>query len=453
MTINIPDYVRQVMTLVKTKTDEVYLVGGCVRDSLLGRTIKDYDLTTDLKPDELQKLFNENNLKTINTNGEKHGTISVLVDGQIVEVTTFRQDGQSKDHRRPDAVTFTTSLEEDLRRRDLTINALAYNDEKGLVDLVGGLKDLEDKVIRTVGDPFERFEEDYLRILRALRFASKLKFDIEKDTAEAINKKAIFLKNISGERKREELKEILISKNVKEILLKYKDVFAILIPELKETMGFIQNNKYHIHQDVYEHIVNVVHISPADYIIRLSALLHDIGKPQTYSEEIIDNKINGHFYGHALISKEISLKILSNLKFSKKEIEDISFLIEYHDYDFIETKKSVKKLLLKMKNKSNEEKLVLLKRLLSLRLADRLDHQNLKLPVVNLDNIFEIARTIIAENEALKITDLAIDGYDLINVGFKGREIGEMLKHIFEMVIFGDLKNEKNTLLSYIKNN
>ena len=448
--IKIPSYIKKLANILLQKTEEVYLVGGCVRDSILKLPIKDYDLTTILEPKELKELFYENNLEVINNNGEKHGTISVVIDNNVVEITTFREDINSLDHRHPEKVVYTKSIETDLKRRDLTINALAYKiSENRLIDLVGGYQDIINKRIRTVGDPSKRFDEDYLRILRALRFSSKLGFKIEEETSKAIHNQFENLKYISMERIQSELKGILLGNNVLSILLEYPDVIGFIIPPLKKCQGFMQNNKWHKHQDIYEHIAHVVSLTKPDMITRMSALLHDIGKPLTYSQEIVDGKVNGHFYGHAEYSRLLAVDVLTNLKFSNKETEQILFLIGNHDYTFVESAKAVKKLLLKIPNMDFD----LLLKLLDLRNGDRSDHVSVKPESANLKVIENIARNILETKSVMSLKQLAINGFDVMGLGFKGPDIGQILKDVLNKIIDGDLINKKDGIINYINNN
>lgn len=435
---------------------QVFIVGGCCRDILLNRTPNDYDICTSATPDEIIKIVDildyldkDILLKTIPT-GIKHGTITIVINGEQYETTTFRQDGNYSDGRRPDNVTFTTNITDDLSRRDFTINAIAYCLGKGFIDPFNGMTDIENKVIRCVGNPNERFNEDGLRILRAIRFAAQLGFTIEEETAKAIHNNKHLLDNISRERIQSELFKILNSNYCgNEILREYADVICQCIPEIKPMIGFEQNNPYHLY-DVWEHTLHCMqhevlndtsHMYPADINLRLAILLHDIGKPHCYTE---DGNCIGHFYGHANISAYMAEDILRNLKCSNDIINSVCELIEHHDMQFVTTKSAIKRML----NALGETQL---RRLLVLRLCD-ISGQN---PNTEFDERTEkvnkigvILNEVIAEEECFKLKDLAINGNDLIQHGIpQGKLIGNILNELLIMVIDGEVVNEKDKLI------
>lgn len=448
--IVLPEYINKALAFLKNKypSCEAYIVGGSVRDSLLKRTVHDFDITTNLTPTEVMSCFSENHI--VNNNGLKHGTVSVVIDHEVVEITTYRNDGTYSDGRHPNEVSFVSTLKEDLKRRDFTINAMAYNSDEGLIDYNEGINDLENKIIRTVGNPYQRFEEDYLRILRALRFSSTLSFEIENKTKEAIHNEKEGLTKISYERIRKELEGILTGPNVFYILKEFSDVLEVIIPELKMCTHFMQNNKYHKHQNLYEHMINVVSLTKPDFILRLAALIHDIGKPDCYSEEIIDGVINGHFYKHPYVSAKYAKVIGERLKLSSNELTELIFLVEYHDAYLFAQKKIVKRMLAKT---PNQDVKIFLK-LVNLRWADATDHQNLDPEFIpKPDELKALVDTIIKENEALRLSDLMVNGNDLMALGYKGKILGIILNDLLEHVIDESLLNQKDELLSYVKSN
>ncbi len=441
--MQIPQYIKEILNIIN-KYGKAYVVGGCVRDSLLGLKPNDWDITTDRLPSEIKEIFK--NYKIINNNGEKHGTITIMYQDKQVEITTFREDDRYLDGRHPSSVSFTRTLESDLARRDFTINALAYNPEVGLVDLYDGQSDLKKGIIRTVREAEKRFGEDYLRILRGVRFVSKLGFKMEEETKSASFKLADnILKYISGERIREELKGILLGKNVLNALLDYHEIIFSIIPELKPCYNFNQNNPYHIH-DVYTHICYVTSYTKPDFTCRLAALLHDIGKPNCYTEEIKEGRLWGHFYGHPQESYNIAKVICDRLKLSNYEKERVLYLILEHDTPIEVNTRLLRRLIMRTPNEDKD----LLYDLLDLKQADLKDHINLKpLDIVNINSKIE---EIYQNKLALKITDLAINGSDLINLGYKGKEIGLALKMLLEAVVDEKVLNNRNDLLEYLKN-
>ncbi len=435
--ISIPKNIALALKMLNEK-GEAYIVGGCVRDALLNLKPTDYDITTSLTPDKIKEVFKD--YRIINNNGEKHGTVNVIINKEKIEITTYRYEGEYLDGRHPSFVGFTDDLALDLKRRDFTINAMAYNDSKGLIDYYGGKEDLKNGIIRTVGTPSLRFGEDYLRILRGLRFMGRFNFKIEKETKDAMLNLAYGLKKISSERIVNELKEILVSKNILEILLEYRPIFTTIFPELIDTINFDQKSKWHSH-DVYTHICYVTSYTKPDFITRLAALLHDIGKPHSYQEEVIDKNVIRHFKGHAKVSYQASIEILKRLKVSNEIKNQVLFLVLYHDIEIMPNKKSIKNILLKMPNLNLE----LFYKLIDLKKADSLDH-TIK---TNLDYelILNIAKEIILSGEIITLKELAIDGNDLKILGYHGSDIGKILNYLLKEVIEGRLKNQKEILL------
>ena len=436
--IKIPSYCQKLIDSLNNCGFEGFLVGGCVRDALLGEKPNDYDITTNATPDEMLKVFKD---YTVIKTGLKHGTLTVVVEGKNIEVTTFRVDGEYSDNRRPDSVEFTKNIEDDLSRRDFTVNAMAYNDQNGFVDVFGGMKDLENKIIKCVGNPDKRFLEDGLRILRAIRFASVLDFEIEEETAKSIHKNKELLKNISVERIFVEFKKLLCGKNVEKILLEYKDVIAQFIPEIIPCFDFSQNTKYHIY-DVYTHIVKTVSAVENEEKLRLSAFFHDIGKPEKY---FTDENGTGHFYGHNKNSSEIANSILKRLKADNETISFVTTMVLYHDAEISLTEKAVKRFL----NKTYPE---FLPYLLKIKKADASAHApEYRDREEYINNLLQIYEKIISENQCFSLKDLAVNGKDLINLGIPADEkMGKILNELLLAVINEEVKNEKQELIKYL---
>lgn len=435
--IFIPPFCETVIKTLEKNGFKAYLVGGCVRDSLLGKNPFDYDVTTDATPEQMMEVFEA--FKVVET-GLKHGTLTVLCRGNSVEVTTFRIDGEYEDNRHPKKVEFTDKLYEDLKRRDFTVNAMAYNENGGLVDLFEGRLDLKSRIIKCVGNPDDRFSEDALRILRALRFASVLDFEIEPETEKSIFKNKNLLKNISVERIFSEFKKLLCGKGVERILLKYREVISVFIPEIAPCFDFDQKSKYHCF-DIYTHIVKAVGFCKNIEVIRLACFFHDIGKPKAF---FTDENGAGHFFGHPLISADIAKSVLKRLKSDKKTADTVCELVRFHDYEIALNEKSVKKFI----SKTSEE---FLKLLIEVKKADSFAHSpDYRKPKEYFERLSEISKKIISEEQCFKLKDLAVNGNDIIKLGFKGREVGEILEKLLEKVINGDLKNEKEELLNSV---
>lgn len=436
MKIKIPSQVNTALSLLNKAGFEAFVVGGCVRDSLLGLSPSDWDITTSATPEETEKVFD--GFRIIET-GLQHGTVTVLIDKMPLEITTYRVDGVYSDNRHPDSVSFTRNLIDDLSRRDFTINALAYNPESGLVDCFDGEKDLNKKVIRCVGKANERFNEDALRILRAIRFSSTLGFKIEYRTSQSIFKNKELLNNIAKERIRVELVKLLNGKDVKRVLLDYRDIIAVFIPELIPTFDFPQNTPYHCY-DVYTHMVYTVAAAPEEF--RLAMLLHDIAKPmcKTTDENGID-----HFKGHTLMSAEQSFDILKRLKFDNATIEKTFKFIAVHD-EKLPT--------------SLYEALKLLKRIgedgyMYLIIAKKADKQG-KTNTHSGENLLEDMQSYLREIKEKKlcysIKQLDITGNDLIRAGIpEGKQVGRELDMLVDAVIEGKVENKKKELLDYLK--
>lgn len=433
--------VLKALEIIQLNNGLGYVVGGCVRDFLLGAFAHDYDITTSLLPEETENAFKD--YKRIDNNGKNHGTITVVIDKEVIEITTFRNDVNCDG--RHAAVRFSKSLSDDVRRRDFTINALAYNNAEGVIDLVGGIKDLEKKIIRTVGNPEDRFKEDYLRILRALRFSSRLSFKIEDETKKAIFNNYKNLDKLSKERVLSELNGILVGENVLNILLEYKEVFCFLINELTDMVSFDHMSIYHRH-DVYTHTAYVVSYTKPDFETRLAGLLHDIGKPNC---AVLGADGYRHYPNHPLESYRLAKTILKKLGVSNKVYNNVLYLVLYHDETIKENVVDVKRILSLTPGNSFE----LFSKLIDLKKADYKDHINLdRLDIPNLDNIYNIARNIIETNNPYRISDLAINGTDLMDMGINGIDVRYSLEFLIEEVILNRVSNNKEDLIKHLIN-
>ena len=417
---------------------EAYAVGGCVRDSILARQPNDWDITTAARPEEIKRIFR----RTVDT-GIEHGTVTVLMDKESYEVTTFRVDGKYSDGRHPDKVTFTPSLKEDLKRRDFTINAMAYNEKLGLVDIYGGMDDLQRHVIRCVGDPDERFTEDALRIMRAVRFAAQLGFTIDPATLNAIAHHAEALRQVSEERIQVELVKLLISPNPMMFRILYETgITKIILPEFDACMETPQNSPHQIYS-VGEHILRTLPIVPDDKALRLAALLHDIGKPlvRTTGEDGFDR-----FPDHAAASAKLAKKILKRLKFDNATIDKVVRLVRVHSLkpspDPAEVRHAV-----------HEVGKELFADYLTLQTADNcakaypyMEEQLTRIERVNMTYIKALG-----QRDPLTLKDLAIDGNDLLELGIRGREVGRILNEALDRVLDDPAANTREALLAQVR--
>lgn len=437
MTISIPDNVKIILDRLKNAGFEAYCVGGAVRDSIMGVTPGDWDITTSALPEETRELFKD--FRTVDT-GLKHGTLTVIIDRTPYEVTTFRIDGEYGDNRHPKKVTFTGKICDDLARRDFTVNALAYNEESGLVDLYGGQRDIYNSIIRTVGNADTRFNEDGLRIMRALRFSSTLGFEIEEETKKSIHKNKDLLQNISAERLTVELTKLLCGKNAFNILMEYPDVLSVFIPEIAPAVNFTQYGKKHAY-DVWEHICHTVDTSPQDRTLRLTMLLHDLGKVLTHK---LNENGDSTFKNHAALGGEMAREILTRLKFDKKTINRVSFLVGCHDFEPPETKTELKK---HLKTKTPED----IRTLLVIKKSDRgaLSESYRDISEGTAQTL-KWLEEIEINNECCTISQLAVNGKDLEKNGLKGEEIGTTLNNLLDAVIENKVENTKADLLTYI---
>jgi tRNA nucleotidyltransferase (CCA-adding enzyme) len=436
----IPNDVKTILYTLKNNGYESYVVGGSVRDFITGSPMpKDYDIATSALPDVITRLFD----KTIPT-GIKHGTVTVIIGGVRYEVTTFRIDGEYLDNRRPEGVTFVSNLKEDLARRDFTINALAFNDEEGVIDYFGGIKDLDNKIIRAVGEPSKRFKEDALRMLRAIRFAARLNFHIEEKTLEAIKANSNLILNVSGERVRDELCKMIVSDNASKALelLQETKLLGFILPELQKAVGFNQQNPHH-DKDIFKHTLAVVENCPQKINLRVAALLHDIAKPDSFT---MDKSGIGHFYNHDNKGVILSEKILRRLKFNNKSLSEICILVGEH-MNVLEkpTDSSVKRLI-------NRVSVDLVRDLFTLQRADALGSRFPEVRLKEIARVEEKAIAILDSKVPLSIKDLAVKGGDLISEFSLAPsiEIGYMLKFLLDKVLENPEINTKEKLLAII---
>lgn len=440
--IYMPKDVEYIINTLTNNSFEAFVVGGCVRDSLLERNLNDWDITTNASPESVKSIFEDLGCKVIPT-GIKHGTVTILIHKEQYEITTYRLEGEYEDFRRPKEVIFTKSLKEDLKRRDFTINAMAYNEKDGLVDYFSGKKDLEHKIIRTVGDAKERFNEDALRLMRAVRFSAQLGFTIEEKTKTAIEELSGNLQKISVERIREEFNKIILSNNLLKIEELYNlKILKVIMPEFDSSLFTAQNNPHHIY-DVFHHTINTMEHIEAQLHLRLTMLFHDIGKPKVKTTD--ENGID-HFYKHQLISANMAYEILKRFKYDNKTIEKVVILVKEHD-NRISSKKSIRRLL----NKIGEENF---KDLIKVWEAD-MRGQNPKFldeKILWLDTVRKDFNEILESKECFSIRDLDISGEEIIELGVKqGKEVGEFLNHLLDKVLEEPCLNEKHKLKDIVK--
>ena len=436
MTIILPEKVKYIIEELNKAGFEAYAVGGCVRDSILGRIPNDWDITTNAKPADVKKIFK----RTVDT-GLKHGTVTVLISKESFEVTTYRIDGEYEDSRHPKEVSFTSDLKEDLLRRDFTINAMAYNEKDGLVDVFGGLKDIELKTIRCVGEPHERFSEDALRLLRAIRFASQLGYEIESETYKAIKELSPTLKNISAERIQAELNKIITSDNPMMLKTAYETgLTAQFIPELDLCFETAQNNPHHCYS-VGDHIMKAVEAIEPDKTLRLTMLLHDIAKPlcKTTGEDGID-----HFHGHQAKSSEMAVEICRRLKYDNDTTDKVKRFVKFHDERLEKGTKYMRRAM----NRIGEEAFPDIFKVWKADLSAQSDYMREEKMARLSDNISDYEE-IKAAGDCVSLKELAVTGRDLIENGVEpGPKLGEVLNEMLKDVIEEPSHNTKEYLLS-----
>ncbi|MGN1144875.1 MAG: CCA tRNA nucleotidyltransferase [Acetatifactor sp.] len=437
MRIEIPEKARYIIKTIMEAGFEAYVVGGCVRDSVLGRKPEDWDITTSAKPQQVKALFP----RTIDT-GIQHGTVTVMLDKEGFEVTTYRIDGKYEDSRHPKEVTFTPNLMEDLKRRDFTINAMAYNEEAGLVDIFGGMEDIGRKMIRCVGAAEERFSEDALRMMRAIRFSAQLGYTIEENTLKAISVLAPNLRQISAERIQVELTKLLVSGHPDYLRTAYEaGVTRIILPEFDKAMETQQNHPHHKYS-VGEHTLCSLTYVPAQKALRLAMLFHDIGKPETIS---VDNEGITHFHGHAAVSEEMTKKILRRLRFDNETVFMVSRLVRYHDYG--NSVEPDMRIVRRAVNKIGEDAFPLL---FEVKKADILAQSEYmrEEKLTRLERWQQLYQKVLEKGQCVSLKTLAVTGSDLIAIGMRpGKEIGEMLRQLLELVLENPESNTKELLL------
>ena len=435
MQISMPENVRKIIEKLEEAGFEAYAVGGCIRDSILGRRPNDWDITTSARPLEIKALFR----RTVDT-GLQHGTVTVLLGGEGYEVTTYRIDGEYEDGRHPKEVVFTSNLTEDLRRRDFTINAMAYSERDGLVDVFDGMGDIEKGVIRCVGNAEERFTEDALRMLRAVRFSAQLGFSIEESTREAIAKLAGNLSKISAERIQAELVKLVVSDHPDYMRTAYETgITGQILPEFDLCMETVQNNPHHCY-NVGEHILHAMLEVEPDKVLRLGMLFHDIGKPQTLT---IDEKGITHNKGHAVVGEKMTMQILRRLKFDNDTIQKVTKIVRCHDQEVGAAPAGVRRAV----HRIGED---IFRMLYAVKRADILaqsDYQREE-KLARLAYIYELYEEICRKQECVSLKDLAVTGSDLIALGMQpGREIGVVLNELLEIVLEDPARNTKEELL------
>lgn len=439
MDIKLPRDVLYIINKIESANHEVYVVGGALRDSLIGKRPNDYDLTTSAKPEEIIKLFD----KSILT-GVKHGTVTIPLNNNNYDITTYRVESSYINKRFPESVTFTKNLYEDLLRRDFTINSLAFNPSKRIVDPFNGIDDLKKKLVRTVGDPDKRFSEDALRMLRAIRFSTNLNYNLDPKTSLAIVRNSNNLTYISKERIRNEINTILLSDYPKRglKLISNLGLLKYIFPSLIPLIGFNQFNKYHS-RNVFDHTLDVVQNTPKDLYTRLAALFHDSGKPDTFT---VDSKGQGHFYGHETRSFEIAKESLSYLKYDNKTIKIVSTLVKNHMVSLDIKKETKIKKLIQEVGEENLDSLINLKK------ADMYGkNPDLGLETKDIDLFQDKINNIIKSEVPLSIKDLAINGNDILALGIKeGIEIGKILDYLLQKVLDNPSLNTKEKLIDLI---
>lgn len=439
MKFEIPDGARHILQTLNGAGHEAYLVGGCVRDLLRGMEPHDWDICTSALPEETQACFAG---QRIIETGLKHGTVTVLGEGEPYEITTYRTEGPYSDSRRPDFVRFVPDLEQDLARRDFTMNAIAMDLQGNLRDPFGGGSDIKAGLIRCVGKPDQRFQEDCLRVMRALRFAAVFGYEIEEQTAQAVHENRAMLDRVTAERINAELCKLLVGQNAGDILRQYPDVFCQFWPQLGPLVTLEQHNPWHCWGG-WEHTIHAVEGAPADVTLRLTMLLHDIGKPSCKST---DEKGIDHFYGHPAASARLADEMLRALKFDNKTRERVVLLVERHDAQLPPRSQVIRRWL----NRLGPEAFF---QLLEVKRADNMGQapEKVRDRLTELDEIKAKAEQILAEKQCFALKDLAVDGRDVIAAGVApGPEVGQVLEELLEQVLSGEISNKHEILLKLI---
>lgn len=435
----IPSYVARVLTELEARGFQAFCVGGCVRDCLLGRVPEDWDVTTSALPEQTMALFGGQAVPT----GLRHGTVTVVSGGKGVEVTTFRVDGTYRDNRHPDSVTFTPSLTEDLARRDFTVNAMAMDLRSRIQDPWGGRADLEHRCLRCVGEPERRFREDALRVMRGMRFSAVLGFELEEETAAALVRCRELLRHIAAERLREELVKLLCGPQAAQVLRRWPQVVEVILPEIGPLVGFDQHNRHHCY-DVWEHTLHVLDAVEPVPVLRCAALFHDMGKPECFA---LDEAGGGHFMGHPVVSRRIAENIMTRLRFDNATRDQIALLVEWHDHR-IQTQRGLRRALSRLGAEN-------LRLLLVLQRADNLGQASVYQPrrQAELTELEKILEQLLAEDTCFSLRQLAVNGRDLLALGYQGAEVGWMLRRLLEQVVDGELDNDRAALLAAVRRN
>ena len=429
----LPEHATQAIRRLETAGFETWAVGGCVRDSLRGAEPHDWDLCTSASPAQMQAVFAD---ARVLTTGLKHGTLTVLTDGGPLEITTYRTEGGYSDGRHPDGVRFVTDIREDLARRDFTVGAMAWHPERGLCDPFDGQSDLKNGVLRAVGNADTRFQEDALRILRGLRFASKLGFAIEPETAAAMRRQVARLNCIAAERIREELTGLLCGRYVQRTLMNYADLITSALPELVPMLGCDQQNPHHLY-NVWEHTVRAVGQVPDEPVLRWAMLLHDSGKPAC---KTVDEHGIGHFRGHPKVSREIAERVVSRLRFSTEDSERILLLVERHDTPLGDNEKLVRRSLSRVGEARFRD-------LLAIKKGDAVGQGTSRDYVAQLFETETLLNRVLAQEQCFSLRQLAVNGTDMQSLGLRGKPVGDMLHALLDAVIDGHADNQREALL------
>lgn len=444
--IEVPHKAQHIIDLLEAAGFEAFVVGGCVRDAIMGRTPNDWDITTSARPAQIEQVMADAGLTTLAT-GVKYGTVTVRVEHESFETTTFRADGPYSDGRHPDSVELLERIDGDLARRDFTVNAMAYNHKTGIVDLHGGQDDLSRRVLRAVGDPHTRFDEDALRILRGMRFSSVLGFAIEPKTAAAMHADRLLLERVSAERIWAELAKLLCGPDAVRILREYRDVIAVPIPELEPEFDFDQHNPFHAY-DVWEHTLHALAAAKPDASapMRLGLLLHDIGKPHCLT---IDESGRGHMYGHEKVGESIARGVCRRLRLSRAATDEVTSIVRWHMFTIPDTPRSMRRFLLKHGPELSQE-------LFAVRRCDKVGLGREQPEDSPLNVAFAKAEALMEEQLAAApvfgVKNLAVGGADLMELGLaEGPGIGQMLGRLLEAVVDGEVANERQPLLDYAR--
>ncbi len=445
MEIHIPTGARKIIARLEQHGYEAYIVGGCVRDSLMGKRPSDWDICTSARAEEMMALFED---KRVIPTGIQHGTLTILAEDGAYEVTTFRIDGEYLDHRHPKSVAFTRELAEDLSRRDFTINAMAWHPERGLIDLFGGVEDLRDRLVRAVGDPVQRFNEDGLRMLRMVRFATVLDFDYDPATYDAVRKQGHLLQYISKERIQVELNKILLAAHPARGLedLYTLGMYPYIIPMMCHTVGFAQRGGHHF-LDVFEHSLLAVGVIAPELVLRLTMLLHDIGKPFVWDSS--ESLSYDRFDDHAAVSAKLAGKILRDLKYDNATRKDVVELIAHHNDILLPDPVNVRRALARLGE-------VQTRRLVQVKVADLIAHDlaGEREKILTLfAEISDVIDEVVARGDCTSVKALAIGGQDMMALGLSGRAIGQMLNAALELVLEKPEMNTRETLLNWVRGN